>query len=222
LAELIINSEEFPRAVVNRLWAELMGYGFTQPVDDMGPHNPPSHPNLLDGLAEQLAAHEFDIDQLVRWIVLSEVFGLSNRPTAESWMDTPETGGRPLFARYYGPRPAPEDLPRAFLLAANAGPARSESVGGSLARRSWVGPPAAERMDIIDSQATDRVSGNGWLDLLAKSQMDRGKKVEHVFLSVLDRHPTPRESQAAKLVLADRMNDAVALREIWQMLLSSQ
>ena len=69
----------------------LMGYGFTRPVDDMGPHNRPSHPELLDRLSDQLAAHDFDLDGLVRWIVLSEAFGLSNRRTPESWMDAPET-----------------------------------------------------------------------------------------------------------------------------------
>jgi len=31
-------------AMVNRMWGHFFGYGFTKPVDDMGPHNPPSHP----------------------------------------------------------------------------------------------------------------------------------------------------------------------------------
>ncbi|MFO0884742.1 MAG: DUF1553 domain-containing protein [Pirellulales bacterium] len=38
LAKLVTNSEEFSQATVNRLWAHFFGYGFTQPVDDMGPH----------------------------------------------------------------------------------------------------------------------------------------------------------------------------------------
>lgn len=222
LAEMIVNSEEFTLAAVNRVWSELLGYGFTQPVDDMGPHNPPSHPDLLARLSDELAAHAFDLDKLQRWIVLSDAFGLSSKPTPESWMDTPETGGRPLFARFYEPHRETTDLTRMFLAAANSGPARQVTAHSSLARRSWLGPPANEQLEIIDSAATDRVTGNGWLDILAESRMDRGKKVEHVFLSVLDRSPTRRESQAAKLVLADRMNDAIALREIWQMLLSSK
>ena len=37
------------RRIVNRMWAHFLGYGFTKPIDDMGPHNPPTHPELLDG-----------------------------------------------------------------------------------------------------------------------------------------------------------------------------
>ena len=39
------------QAIVNRIWGHFMGYGFTKPVDDMGPHNPPTNPELLDRLA---------------------------------------------------------------------------------------------------------------------------------------------------------------------------
>ena len=35
------------RSMVNRTWAHFLGYGFTSPVDDLGPHNIPSNPELL-------------------------------------------------------------------------------------------------------------------------------------------------------------------------------
>ena len=35
-------------AMVNRMWGHFFGYGFTRPVDDMGPHNPPSHPGTAE------------------------------------------------------------------------------------------------------------------------------------------------------------------------------
>ena len=37
---------------MNRMWAHFLGYGFTKPIDDIGPHNPPSHPELLDQLGQ--------------------------------------------------------------------------------------------------------------------------------------------------------------------------
>ena len=40
------------QAIVNRMWGHFLGYGFTKPIDDMGPHNPPSHPELLTKLAD--------------------------------------------------------------------------------------------------------------------------------------------------------------------------
>ena len=49
LANLIAESDEFPRALVNREWERYFGYGFSRPAGDMGPHNPPSHPELFDG-----------------------------------------------------------------------------------------------------------------------------------------------------------------------------
>ncbi|MCH7988614.1 MAG: DUF1549 domain-containing protein, partial [Planctomycetes bacterium] len=40
-------------AMVNRMWAHFFGYGFTRPIDDIGPHNTPTHPELLDRLARE-------------------------------------------------------------------------------------------------------------------------------------------------------------------------
>ena len=42
----------FSRAIVNRVWAELLGRGFVNPVDDFKADNPPSHPKTLDYLAD--------------------------------------------------------------------------------------------------------------------------------------------------------------------------
>ncbi len=39
------------KAMVNRTWGQFFGYGFTRPVDDMGPHNAASHPELLERLS---------------------------------------------------------------------------------------------------------------------------------------------------------------------------
>ena len=43
----------FSRVAVNRVWAELMGRGLVDPVDDLRATNPPSNPALLDALAEE-------------------------------------------------------------------------------------------------------------------------------------------------------------------------
>jgi hypothetical protein len=34
----------FARAGVNRRWSYFLGTGLTDPVDEQGDHNPPSHP----------------------------------------------------------------------------------------------------------------------------------------------------------------------------------
>jgi len=220
LAKLITTTDDFARAAVNRIWAKLLGYGFTQPVDDMGSHNPPSHPEVLERLAGELAAHDFDLDGLIRWTVLSEAFGLSGRRMPESWMDAPAMGGKPLFARYYSKKDEPVEVYRALMTAVNSKPAGVSMTAAAMARRSWV-QPVGGVLEIIDTQPVEGISGTGWLGRLAKSRIRTERKIEHLFLSALDRKPTRREMTAAKLVLADRLNDTVAVQEIWRALLSN-
>jgi hypothetical protein len=221
LAKLVVASDDFHVATVNRIWSWLLGYGFSQPVDDLGPHNPPSHPDLLERLAGELAAHDSNTKGLIRWIVLSEPFGLSGKRMPESWMDVPESGGRPLFARYYSKDNGDGDVSRMLVQAVHRRPVTEYAVPGALARRSWL-RPSLQPLQIIETHPDSQWSGPAWLPRLAHSNLPPEKKIEHVFLSVLNRSPTPREMTAAKLVLADRLGDPSAIQEIWRTLLASQ
>jgi hypothetical protein len=53
----------------------------------MNPDNPPSHPALLDELAEQFTAHRFDLQYLIRAMVGSRAYQLSSRQTHPSQAD---------------------------------------------------------------------------------------------------------------------------------------
>ncbi len=83
----------FARATVNRVWALLFGRGIVDPVDDLGLHNKPSHPELLDELARDFAATGFDLKRLFRTLALTRAYQLSSESLAET-DDRPE-----LFAR---------------------------------------------------------------------------------------------------------------------------
>ena len=50
LAKMIVQSPYMQEAIVIRMWGHFLGYGFTNPGDDVGPHNPPTHPELLQYL----------------------------------------------------------------------------------------------------------------------------------------------------------------------------
>jgi len=65
------------RAFVNRMWAALLGRGIVHPADEMNARNAPSHPELLDWLARDFAAHHHNIRRVVKGIVLSRVYALS-------------------------------------------------------------------------------------------------------------------------------------------------
>ncbi len=69
----------FARAFVNRTWKHLMGRGLVEPVDDLRPTNPPTHPELLDELAADFASNGFKLRHLVRRIVTSDAYQRSSR-----------------------------------------------------------------------------------------------------------------------------------------------
>jgi hypothetical protein len=64
----------FTRNIANRLWWMLLGRGLIEPLDLAHADNPPSHPELLDLLASELAAHQFDMRWLLREIALSQAY----------------------------------------------------------------------------------------------------------------------------------------------------
>lgn len=74
----------FAKTAVNRLWGHFFGVGIVDPVDDFTADNPPSHPELLDELARDFAAHDFDIKHLIRAITSSRTYQLSSRQTHPS------------------------------------------------------------------------------------------------------------------------------------------
>ena len=83
LAKWLTSAENpfFARAMVNRMWQQFFGRGIVNPVDDMHEGNAASHPEVLQKLAEQFAAHDFDLHYLIRAICLSQTYQRSSRPT---------------------------------------------------------------------------------------------------------------------------------------------
>jgi len=73
------NNEQFSKAAVNRVWAQLFGRGLVEPVDDMRPGNEPIAPQVLDTLSRDFAASHFDLRRLMRALVLTKTYQLSSR-----------------------------------------------------------------------------------------------------------------------------------------------
>jgi len=70
----------FARFHANRVWAQLLGQGIVEPVDDFRLSNPPSNPELLDALARSFAAHDYRMKPLIREILNSRTYQLSVQP----------------------------------------------------------------------------------------------------------------------------------------------
>ncbi len=63
-----------PRTIVNRVWQRFMGYGLVEPVDEMD--RPAWSPALMDWLAEDLAAHRYDLKHTMARILTSRAYQL--------------------------------------------------------------------------------------------------------------------------------------------------
>ncbi|HTI49433.1 MAG TPA: DUF1549 domain-containing protein [Planctomycetaceae bacterium] len=76
LANYITSPENpwYAKALVNRVWAQLVGEGFYMPVDDIGPERSASHPQALESLSHGFSASGYDLHWLFRAIVGTEAY----------------------------------------------------------------------------------------------------------------------------------------------------
>ncbi len=94
----------FAKVIANRVWADLMGRGLVDPVDDLRDTNPPTNPALLTALADDFRANGHDLKKLIRSIATSHTFALSSTPTARNTADTRN------YSRHYRQRMRAEAL----------------------------------------------------------------------------------------------------------------
>lgn len=71
-------NRRFALVQANRIWAQLMGRGLVEPVDDFRATNPASHPELLEYLADELVAGGYDVRHLMRIILQSNTYQLAS------------------------------------------------------------------------------------------------------------------------------------------------
>lgn len=73
------------RVMVNRVWHHLFGTGLVRTVDDFGHVGElPSHPELLDYLAGRFMEEGWSVKRLIRTLVLTRAFQMSNQPSARA------------------------------------------------------------------------------------------------------------------------------------------
>ena len=243
LATLILASDEFPRAAVNRLWSHFLGYGFTKPIYDMGPHNPPTHPELLDYLAKEFRSSSFDLKQVMRWIVLSEPYQLSSRMTRDNQSDDPNLGARPMFSHFYLRQMQAEQLYESLLTATSAADSIPYDQQEEMKQR-WLRqfntafgtddnaeattfngsiPQALMMMngDLV-KKATECQPGSFLHQVAMSDDMSNPQRVDHLYRAAVARDPSREELVICnKLLMAREGKVPEALRDIWWALLNS-
>ena len=77
-----------PRVMVNRIWGHLFGRGIVASVDNFGVlGEAPTHPELLDFLADKFVKDGWSIKKTVRALVLTNTYRMSSQPTEEDKTD---------------------------------------------------------------------------------------------------------------------------------------
>ncbi|MFO0591305.1 MAG: DUF1549 domain-containing protein [Polyangiaceae bacterium] len=119
LADWVVSAKSgtFAKAFVNRVWAQLLGRGFVDPVDDIRPKNPPVLPELFEALANGFVSSGHDVRSVYRSVCTSDAYQRSAGPPADLWAS-------------FALRPVPADvLFDAVVTASGLGPIVEEIAG---------------------------------------------------------------------------------------------
>jgi len=92
------DNELFVKSQANFVWYHLLGRGLVEPIDDFRVTNPASNPPLLDALARDYVAGDFNLRRLVRTIMSSRTYQLAAEPN-ETNRDDDESFSRAIVRR---------------------------------------------------------------------------------------------------------------------------
>ncbi len=244
LADMIVASSYMPRVMVNRTWSHFLGYGFTKPIDDLGPHNLASHPELLEFLSVEFVNSGFDVKKLMSWIVLSRPYGLSSISNSSNESDDPQLGQPPRFSHFYLRQMSAEQLYESMIIATGKA-AQSISFEEQEARRNrWLrqfaatfGTDEGDESTTFNGtipqvlmmfngemirEATSGGTGTIIDQALSDPTLKGNKAVDFLFRAGLSRDATRDEQKLAQTFLVARNGDPrEALKDIWWVIMNS-
>jgi hypothetical protein len=207
----------FARAIVNRVWAALVGRGFVEPVDDLRPGNPGVLPELHQRLADDFVARGHDLKHLIRTITATQVY---QRAAAPAQGKEGKPADDALWPRYRVRPLSPDVLLNALIAATGLDPVIDRALGerrDQLKAQLRVGFGFLFEVDedaAADSNyegtipqalfllngalgaagASAAIPGNALAQTLAASGGD-AQKIESLYLRTLSRRPTTAETE---------------------------
>ena len=233
----------FAKVMANRVWAEMMGQGIVEPVDDIRATNPATNEGLLGYLAEEFRTHGYDIKHLIRTIARSHVFRLSSQPGERNVSDLKN------FSRYYRQRMRAEVLLDAVNDVLETEEEFSAMPPGSRATQLWThrasslfldtfgrpdpnqDPPCERTSDSTTPQILHLMNSpelNRKLSLdtalparLAASDLTNEQVVEEAFLRTCCRPPSTEELTTAVATLPAREQRRAAVEDLFWALLNT-
>jgi hypothetical protein len=218
-AEWLTNPKNpyFARAIVNRVFANFMGRGIVDPVDDLRATNPASNEELFAALAKDFAEHGYDIKRLIRTIMNSAVYQLSSEANATNQNDdkyyskyivkrlpaevlldamSQVTGVPSRFAGYPAGTRAlqlPDTQVQSEFLTSFGRPKR---VLCDAAERSSA-PSISQALHVINGDTLNKKlsAPDGYAALALKMGLSDARIVEQLFLSAYSRYPSETEKR---------------------------
>ncbi|HXT59771.1 MAG TPA: DUF1549 domain-containing protein [Pirellulales bacterium] len=236
----------FSRNIANRLWFVMFGRGLVHPLDLFHRENPPSHPELLELLAQDIAARKFDMRGMLRELALSETYQRSGL--------LPAAGEAPPPASYRVALEKPlsaEQLFWSMLTAAGtpaAAPPGNEQPGDEKAGKTeldelrkrfvaaFANPPKEPEIEFSPSVKAALFVMNdprvlGLLEARPGNLVDRLSELagprevaDELYLSVLTRLPTDEERADMAAALAERPDRRAAVlgQMAWALVASTE
>jgi hypothetical protein len=231
----------FARATANRVWAQLFGVGIVEPADNFHDDNKPSHPELLDELAQAFTAAKFDLNYLITALCLTEAYqrtsarthATQDEPrlftrmqvkalTGEQFFDSlvlaigyhePSPGGTGKGRKGMAPSPRAAILTQFALRGPSGDPEFSVQQALTLMHGRFVG------------DATTVQHGGTLTAVVETPFLQTQDRIEILYLATLGRPPSEREAEKASTYIAR----ATAAREperladvLWALLNSAE
>lgn len=242
LAEWITSDKNdlFAQTIANRIWADLMGRGLVEPVDDLRATNPPSNPALLAALANHLRENKFDLKSLIRVVCNSQAYALSAMPFENNLGDTRN------YSRRYRTRLRAETLADALVDITGVSEKYAAMPPEGRASQLWTfrinaltldtfgrpdpnqDPPCERLAEGAVTQALHMMNG---AQLATKVADDQGRVAklaaekspeqiaEELYLACYSRFPTPAEQAVARDLFAGDANKRLAAEDLlWSLL----
>ena len=214
----------FTRNIVNRVWFVLLGRGLVHPLDQQHVANPPSHPELMELLTREFAAHRLDLKWLLRELALTQAYqrasahsnGIERPLSAEQIMRSVLVATGP---RQYKPLAADaEEKIRVPFVKAFGNPAAEPELEFSPSLKSALfvlnDPLVIESLQSQEGNLVERLSKQG----------DAQAFAEELYLAILIRSPSEEERTLVAEVLqqaVDRKANAIA-NMVWGLLASTE
>ncbi len=244
LADWLVSPENplFARAFVNRVWRHLMGRGLVEPVDDLRPTNPATHPDLLDALAHDFASNGFNLRRLVRTIVTSATYQRSSetlpgnaaddRLHSHALLKSPD--GRVFLDMIVQATGVPEvfpdqpDVDHAVQLTGSQTPSQALDILGRCSREAScessgiAGGGLAQALHLLNGATLNSRLSRGNLPLWLQSGESNDALVCKLYLHTLSRPPSPTELQTWTSRLSDNTRRVDLAEDLLWALLNSR